>query len=162
MLSRWPGWPCPASATGARSTSGNPRHDPSPHHRPQRPADAEVLARLTDREPLDLTGAHLVAHAEQPGQAPLLLDQLDQAALGRIARDADHLELLTALNLGSAMVVPLPGRTRMLGTITFASHRPGRYSRVDLTLAENLARRTATAIEHADRAHHPNHPPQSQ
>ena len=46
----------------------------------------------------------------------------------------------------------------MLGTITFASHRPGRYSRVDLTLAENLARRTANALEHADRAHHPNPP----
>jgi GAF domain-containing protein len=56
------------------------------------------------------------------------------------------------------MVVPLPGRTRILGTITFASHRPGRYSRADLTLAENLARRTASAIEHADRAHHPNPP----
>jgi GAF domain-containing protein len=134
-----------------RQPDGKTRHHTIAH---SDPADAEVLARLTDREPLDLTGAHLVAHAEQPGQAPLLLDQLGQAALGRIAQDAD-LELLTALNLGSAMVVPLPGRTRILGTITFASHRPGRYSRADLTLAENLARRTASAIEHADRAHHP-------
>ena len=138
-----------------RQPDGTTRHHTIAH---SDPADAEVLARLTDREPLDLTGAHLVAHAEQPGQAPLLLDQLDQAVLGRIARDADHLELLTALNLGSAMVVPLPGRTRMLGTITFASHQPGRYTQADLTLAQNLARRTATAIEHADRAHHPNPP----
>jgi GAF domain-containing protein len=56
--------------------------------------------------------------------------------------------------------VPLAGRTRILGSITFASHQPGRYTQADLTLAQNLARRTATAIEHADRAHHPNHPPQ--
>jgi len=118
------------------------------------PADAEVLARLTDGEPLDLTGAHPTPEADQA----LMLAQLTTDMLGRIAQDADHLELLTALNLGSAMVVPLPGRTRMLGTITFASHRPGRYSRVDLTLAESLARRTATAIEHTDRAHHPNPP----
>ncbi|HET8788228.1 MAG TPA: GAF domain-containing protein, partial [Actinomycetes bacterium] len=138
-----------------RQPDGTTRHHTIAH---SDPADAEVLARLTDREPLDLTGAHLVAHAEQPGQAPLLLDQLDQAVLGRSARDADYLELLTALNLGSAMVVPLPGRTRMLGTITFASHQPGRYTQADLTLAQNLARRTATAIEHADRAHHPNPP----
>jgi GAF domain-containing protein len=122
------------------------------------PVDAEALARLTEQEPLDLTGAHLVAHPDQPGQTPLLLDQLDQAVLRRIAQDAHHLERLTALNLGSAMVVPLPGRTRMLGTITFASHHPGRYSQADLTLAENLARRTATAIEHTDRTHHPNPP----
>ena len=54
----------------------------------------------------------------------------------------------------------LAGRTRILGTITLASHQPGRYTKADLTLAQNLARRTAAAIEHADRAHHPNHPHQ--
>jgi GAF domain-containing protein len=121
------------------------------------PADAPVLARLTDRGPIDLTGAHPAAHAGQADQA-LLVDQLDPALLHRIARDADHLELLTALNIGSAMVVPLTGRTRILGTITLASHQPGRYSEADLTLAQNLARRTATAIEHADRARHPDPP----
>jgi GAF domain-containing protein len=56
------------------------------------------------------------------------------------------------------MVVPLAGRTRILGTITLASHQPGRYTQADLTLARNLARRTATAIEHADRTHHPQPP----
>ena len=83
----------------------------------------------------------------------LLVDQLDPAVLHQIARDADHLELLTALNIGSAMVVPLTGRTRILGTITLASHQPGRYCEADLTLAQNLARGTATAIEHALRAY---------
>ena len=78
--------------------------------------------------------------------------------LGRIAQDADHLELLTALDVGSAMVVPLAGRTRILGTIILASHQPGRYTQADLTLAQNLARRTAAAIEYADRADHPNPP----
>jgi GAF domain-containing protein len=50
------------------------------------------------------------------------------------------------------MVAPLPGRTRILGSITFASHQPDRYTQADLTLAENLARRAANAIEHAERA----------
>jgi GAF domain-containing protein len=87
-----------------------------------------------------------------------LLEQLTPDIAGRIAQDADHLELLTALDLGSVLVVPLAGRTRILGTITLASHQPGRYTQADLTLAQNLARRTAAAIEHADRAHHPNPP----
>jgi GAF domain-containing protein len=52
-------------------------------------------------------------------------------------------------------VAPLPGRTRVLGSITFASHQPGRYTQADLTLAENLARRTANAVERADRAPSP-------
>ena len=53
------------------------------------------------------------------------------------------------------MVVPLAGRTRILGTITLASRQPGRYTQADLTLAQNLARRTAAAVEHADRTHPP-------
>lgn len=132
---------------------GGTRHHTIAH---SDPADAPVLARLTDRGPIDLTGVHPAA-AEQADQ-PLLVDQLDPALLHRIARDADHLELLTALNIGSAMVVPLTGRTRILGTITLASHQPGRYSEADLVLAQNLARRTAAAIEHTDRARHPDPP----
>jgi GAF domain-containing protein len=136
---------------------GTTRHHTVAH---SDPADAEVLAWLTDRGPIDLASAAPAA-AEQADQ-PLLVDQLDSASLHRIAQDADHLELLTALNIGSVMVVPLAGRTRILGTITFASHQPGRYTQTDLALAQNLARRTATAIEHTDRAHHRNHSPQSQ
>ena len=79
------------------------------------PADAAALARLADRGPIDLTGAHLTPDADQS----LLLEQLTPDVVGRIAQDADHLELLIALDLGSAMVVPLAGRTRILGTITF-------------------------------------------
>jgi hypothetical protein len=136
---------------------GGTRHHTIAH---SDPADASVLARLTDRGPIDLTGAHPAANAGQADQA-LLVDQLDPVLLHRIARDADHLELLTALNIGSAMVVPLAGRTCILGTITLASHQPGRYREADLTLAQNLARRTAAAIEHAGRARHPDHPRQA-
>jgi GAF domain-containing protein len=92
------------------------------------PADAGLLARLADRGPIDLTGAHPTGAPEQAGQA-MLLEQLTPDILGRIAQDPGHLELLTALNLGSAVVVPLAGRTRILGSITFASHQPGRYTR---------------------------------
>jgi GAF domain-containing protein len=118
------------------------------------PVEAGLLARLADHGPIDLTGADPTAAPGQAGQA-MLLEQLTPDILGRVAQDPGHLELLTALNLGSAMVVPLAGRTRILGTITFASHQPGRYTQADLTLAQNLARRAAGAIEHADRTHPP-------
>ena len=121
------------------------------------PADAGVLTRLADHGPIDLTGAHPTAAPEPAGQA-MLLEELSPDILGRIAQDPGHLELLTALNLGSAMVVPLAGRTRILGSVTVASHQPARYTPADLTLAQNLARRAAAAIEHADRTHH-RHPP---
>jgi GAF domain-containing protein len=126
---------------------GRPRHHTIAH---SDPADSPVLARLSGLGPIDLAGAP-AAGAAPPGRA-LLLEQPTPADLGRLARDADHLELLTALDIGSALVAPLPGRTRVLGSITFASHQPGRYTQADLTLAENLARRTANAVEHADRA----------
>jgi GAF domain-containing protein len=136
---------------------GGTRHHTVAH---SDPADAPVLASLADRGPIDLTGADPAA-AEPAGQATLV-DQPDPASLHRIARDANHRQLLTDLRIGSAMVVPLAGRTRVLGTITLASHQPGRYSEADLNLAQNLARRTAAAIEHADRGHRHNHPPQPQ
>ena len=129
---------------------GRPRHHTIAH---SDPADTPVLARLSGLGPIDLAGAP-AAGAGPPGRA-LLLERPTPADLGRLSRDADHLELLTALDIGSALVAPLPGRTRVLGSITFASHQPGRYTQADLTLAENLARRTANAVEHADRAQLP-------
>ena len=127
---------------------GRPRHHTIAH---SNPADAPILAKLSDRGPIDLAGDHPAAGAGQPGQA-LLLERPTPADLGRRARDANHLKLLSALDIGSALVAPLPGRTRILGSITFGSHQPGRYTEADLTLAENLARRTANAVEHADRS----------
>ena len=119
-------------------------------------ADAAALARLADRGPIDLTAAHPAADA---GQA-LLLEQLTPDIVGRIAQDADHLELLTALDLGSVLVVPLADRTRIPAPSPWPATSPAATPQADLTLAQNLARRTAAAIEHADRAHHPTHPHQ--
>jgi signal transduction histidine kinase len=48
------------------------------------------------------------------------------------------------------MVVPLPGRDRILGTIMFASEDPSRrYGPSDLALAESLAHRAALAMDNA-------------
>src|SRR6185503_1791499 len=54
------------------------------------------------------------------------------------------------LRLRSAMVVPLGVRDRVLGAMSFVFAESGRrYTDDDLAVAEDLARRCATAIENA-------------
>src|SRR5215204_1685087 len=54
------------------------------------------------------------------------------------------------MSFTSAMIVPLVARGRALGAITLVSAESGRrYERVDLELAEELARRAALAVDNA-------------
>jgi PAS domain S-box-containing protein len=75
---------------------------------------------------------------------------IDDALLVASARDEHHLELLRSLGLGSYICVPMVARGVSLGALTFIaddSRRP--YGDDDLALAEELARRAATAIDNA-------------
>jgi len=82
---------------------------------------------------------------------PLLIPEITDAALEDWAVDAEHMELLRALDLRSAMVVPIRGRDRTLGLMTFTTSESNwEYSAQDLALAEEVARRSASAIENAE------------
>jgi pimeloyl-ACP methyl ester carboxylesterase len=108
-----------------------------------------------DRGPIDLTAAHPTADADQA----LLLEQLTPDIVGRIAQDADRCGAAhrPGPRVGTGRAAggqdPHP-RHHHLGQPPTRPLPPGRPH-----LAQNLARRTAAAIEHADRAHHPNPPP---
>jgi PAS domain S-box-containing protein len=66
------------------------------------------------------------------------------------AHDAPQLRLLRDLSVRSYMCVPLVARGRTLGALTLVRMSSDRrYSRDDLTLAEDLARRSALAVENA-------------
>jgi two-component system, OmpR family, sensor histidine kinase VicK len=66
------------------------------------------------------------------------------------ARDAEHLALLRRLGFAAEMVLPLVARGRTLGVITLVLADDSRhYGPGDLTLAEELARRAALAIDNA-------------
>jgi PAS domain S-box-containing protein len=79
-----------------------------------------------------------------------LISEITDAALAAGARDADHLRALRELGLRSYMGVPLAVRGKVLGTLSFVAAESGRrYDADDLRLAEDLARRAATAIENA-------------
>ena len=66
------------------------------------------------------------------------------------ARDAEHLDLLRRLGFAAEMVLPLVARGRTLGVMTLVLADNSRhYGPGDLTLAEELARRAAVAIDNA-------------
>ena len=65
-------------------------------------------------------------------------------------KDERHFELLSRLDPHAAIAVPLVGRERVLGALTFAWSESGRhYDDADVHLAEELARRATAAIENA-------------
>ena len=82
----------------------------------------------------------------------LLLEKVPASYLESGAWDGEELARIRALDPRSLLIVPLRAGTRVLGTITLASTRSGsvrRYTRDDLAVAEEFARRAALAIEAA-------------
>ena len=66
------------------------------------------------------------------------------------AVDAEHLELLRALQLHSVIIVPLIARERIFGALTLIGAESGRrFTTDDLEVAESLARRAALAVDNA-------------
>jgi PAS domain S-box-containing protein len=113
------------------------------------PAKLEFARRLGEMYPPDPwanTGAPQVIRS---GKAELYAD-IPEDMLELAAKDAEHLRLIHALKLASAMIVPLKGRTGILGAITFVHAESGRhFSANDLAFANDFARRAAMSIENA-------------
>ncbi len=102
---------------------------------------------LQKRYPADPDAPHGVHHVLRTGQ-PELLSTIADEMLRAAARDEHHLAMLRQVGLRSAMVVPLMARERTLGAMTFAVSDSGRrFDQHDLDVAEDLARRAASAID---------------
>jgi signal transduction histidine kinase len=81
---------------------------------------------------------------------PLLIRDVSEQMLIDTAVDAENLRLLREIGMRSVMVAPLRARGRVLGAVTFISvGSERRYSRVDLTLATELANCAALAVDNA-------------
>ena len=66
------------------------------------------------------------------------------------ARDPDHLKLLRKLRLSASILVPLSSRGKVLGAIRLLAAGDDRhFTADDVQLAQDLARRAASAIENA-------------
>jgi PAS domain S-box-containing protein len=113
------------------------------------PAKVRFALALQKEYPPDSKATRGVPEVLRTGEPELYPDIPDQL-LVEAARDERHLQLLRELGLRSAMIVPLLGRGRILGTITLVSAESGRrFAREDLPLVEELARRAAMAIDNA-------------
>jgi signal transduction histidine kinase/ActR/RegA family two-component response regulator len=113
------------------------------------PAKRELAIQLRQKYPADPKAKSGVPNVLRTGVSELYEEiTLEMMALG--ARDSEHLKLLTALQLRSAMTVPMMARGRTLGAISLiVSESDRRYGRKDLLLAEDLAQRVAVAVDNA-------------
>lgn len=114
-----------------------------------KPAKIPLVRELRRVHPLDPYSDHDVARVLRSGQ-PELVKDISACTLTSYASSPEHLQLLQKLDPKSYMIVPLVARGRTLGVISFISAESGRsYSEANLTLAEDLARRAALAVDNA-------------
>ena len=113
------------------------------------PTKVELALELGRRYPEDPEALQGPPRVVRTGESELAT-QIDEEQLAQLAVDDLHLSLVRELGVQSYMCVPLIARDRLLGVISLVAAESGRrYSADDLALAEELARRVATAIENA-------------
>jgi PAS domain S-box-containing protein len=116
------------------------------HRDPER---EHLLRELRRRYPPDENPAHPVSQVLETGR-PYLVEDAREAELARAAVDEEHLDLYRQLEATSYIVVPLAARGRLLGTISLGTGESRRqFTPADLSLAHELARRAALAIDNA-------------
>jgi signal transduction histidine kinase/DNA-binding response OmpR family regulator len=116
------------------------------HEDPRKVELARELERRYPEDPESPTGVYNVLRTGHPEFYPDIPEEVLEAS----AQDEEHLRLLREIGFTSAIVVPITARSRTLGTITLVSAESGRsYSEADLRLAEDLARRSASAVDNA-------------
>ena len=115
------------------------------HSDPGQVAFARELQERYPPDPDARTGAAAVIRTGEAELVPVITEEMLEAVVDDLHRD-----LLRQLDLRSYMCVPLRSGDTTLGAITLVSSAPGRaYDAGDLRLAQELARRAATAIEKA-------------
>jgi PAS domain S-box-containing protein len=116
------------------------------HADPERLARAEELQRRYPPDPNSDTGVPKVLRTGEPELWPEITDEF----LLQAVEDPEQLELLREIGLRSALVVPMIVHDRPIGALTFVNGASGRrFSEEDLPMAQELARRCATAIDNA-------------
>jgi Signal transduction histidine kinase len=98
------------------------------------------------RQPDARSGVSAVIRTGKPLLLPVVTDEM----LAEAATDAENLAMLRSVGVHSVIIVPIRSRGRTLGALTLIGSRPDRiFDEADLTIAEDLARRAAVAIDRA-------------
>jgi PAS domain S-box-containing protein len=98
--------------------------------------------------------SHPVAHVLQSGNAHFI-PEATQEWMQSAATSPAHLQFMQQCQLRSLITVPLKIAHQPLGALTFCftTHSDRHYTQTDLTLAEELARRAALALDNAKLYH---------
>ena len=115
------------------------------HHEPDK---EPMIVALGGRYPNDGFGANPVQRVMSTGE-PIICVDIPDSTLVEAARDTEHLKIMRELRIRSYLCVPLKARGRILGAMMFVSSARRRYSRQDVILAQDLARRAALAVDNA-------------
>jgi PAS domain S-box-containing protein len=114
------------------------------------PQKVRWAQELGERYPIDTAAPAGVANVVRTGKSELY-PEISDAMLVGAATDPSHLELLRSVGMHSVMIVPMPAHGRTLGAITLVAAESGRqFTDADLPIAEELARRSALAVENAE------------
>ncbi len=127
-------------------TDGHMRNVAVAHIDPEKLRWAKEIGRRYAPDPHAEQG---VPHVMRTGEAELY-PTITDAMLRQGARNAEHLGILRTVGMRSVMIVPLTIRGKTLGAISFIlAESDRRYTKQDLSLAEELAQRAALAVENS-------------
>ncbi|HEY9803996.1 MAG TPA: PAS domain-containing protein [Leptolyngbyaceae cyanobacterium] len=113
------------------------------------PVKMEIVEEIRYTYPPRMEGKHPFRDQLIRGESAFY-PEVPDSLLQEMAEDERHLQLLQSLEMRSLMVIPLYSRFQIFGVISFVTANSGRQlSQTDLALAEDIARRAATAIDNA-------------
>jgi signal transduction histidine kinase len=115
------------------------------HSEPEKEILVEDLLRYSPGHGVN----NLVARVISTGE-PVMMVEIPRAALEASAYDVAQVRTLLALDVRSGIIVPLEAPNRVIGAMLLLLSGPERrYSGADLSLARDVARRAALALENA-------------
>jgi PAS domain S-box-containing protein len=117
------------------------------HSEPER--EEEFRAMLTVFSPDDVSPEHPVMKALKRGESDIITEVTEQGLRAAIVNPVLY-NLIRSMNPKSLVTVPLVASGKIVGAMTLVSSRDDRrYTMEDVTLAEDLGRRAALAVENA-------------
>lgn len=113
------------------------------------PQKTALIEELRQRYPASADSPQPAGRVVRSGEPELLVD-VTPSVVRTHARDAAHAALIEAIGIRSHIAVPLTARGVVIGVISLGiTESARRYDADDLTLAQELARRAAIAIDNA-------------
>jgi PAS domain S-box-containing protein len=113
------------------------------------PEKVAFARRLGERYPTSADAPTGAAQVMRDGESQVVNEVTDELLVAA-AQDDEHLELLRGVGLRGGLVVAMVAAGEIVGTLSLVSaESPRSFSDADVALAEELARRAGTAVEHA-------------